>query len=51
MRMNQQDVLSAHSLVNSYEEEDLKRVFWQYGELRTAPALAKLLLLRELKNQ
>ncbi len=41
MRMNQQDSLSAHSLVNTYEEEDLKRVFWQYGELRTAPALAK----------
>ena len=44
MRMNQQDVLSAHSLVNSYEEEDLKRVFWRYGELRTAPALAKTIV-------
>ena len=44
MRMNQQDVLSAFSLVNSYEEEDLKRVFWQYGELRTSPALAKTIV-------
>ena len=44
MRMNQQDALSAHSLVNTYEEEDLKRVFWQYGELRTAPALAKTIV-------
>ena len=44
MRMNQQNVLSAHSLVNTYEEEDLKRVFWQYGELRTAPALAKTIV-------
>jgi len=44
MRMNQQDVLSAHSLVNTYEEEDLKRVFWQYGELRTSPALAKTIV-------
>ena len=44
MRMNQQDVLSAHSLVNTYEEEELKRVFWQYGELRTAPALAKTIV-------
>jgi len=44
MRMNQQDSLSAHSLVNTYEEEDLKRVFWQYGELRTAPALAKTIV-------
>ncbi|MDB2492613.1 16S rRNA (cytosine(1402)-N(4))-methyltransferase RsmH [Flavobacteriaceae bacterium] len=45
MRMNQQDSLSAHSLVNTYEEEDLKRVFWQYGELRTAPALAKTIVV------
>ena len=44
MRMNQQDVLSAHSLVNTYEEEELKRVFWQYGELRTSPALAKTIV-------
>jgi 16S rRNA (cytosine1402-N4)-methyltransferase len=44
MRMNQQDVLSAYSLVNTYEEEDLKRVFWQYGELRTSPALAKTIV-------
>ena len=44
MRMNQQNVLSAHSLVNTCEEEDLKRVFWQYGELRTAPALAKTIV-------
>ena len=49
MRMNQQDVLSAHSLVNSYEEEALRQVFWQYGELRTAPALAKTIVqAREL---
>ena len=44
MRMNQEDVLSAYSLVNSYEEEELKRVFWQYGELRTSPALAKTIV-------
>lgn len=44
MRMNQQDVLSAHSLVNTYEEEDLKKVLWQYGELRTAPALARTIV-------
>ena len=44
MRMNQQDVLSAHSLVNNYEEEALRQVFWQYGELRTAPVLAKTIV-------
>ena len=44
MRMNQQDVLSAHSLVNTYEEEALRQVFWQYGELRAAPVLAKTIV-------
>ena len=44
MRMNQQDVLSAHSLVNTCEEEALRQVFWQYGELRTAPVLAKTII-------
>ena len=44
MRMNQKDVLSAHSLVNTYEEEVLRQVFWQYGELRTAPLLAKTIV-------
>jgi 16S rRNA (cytosine1402-N4)-methyltransferase len=44
MRMNQQDVLSDHSLVNTYQEEELKRVFWQYGELRTSPVLAKTIV-------
>ena len=44
MRMDQQNTLSAHSLINTYEEEGLKRVFWGYGELRTAPALAKTIV-------
>ena len=51
MRMNQQDSLSAHSLVNTYEEEDLKRVFWQYGELRTAPALAKTIVAARAEKE
>jgi 16S rRNA (cytosine1402-N4)-methyltransferase len=51
MRMNQQDSLSAHSLVNIYEEEDLKRVFWQYGELRTAPALAKTIVAARAEKE
>ena len=51
MRMNQQDVLSAHSLVNTYQEEDLKRVFWQYGELRTAPALARTIVAARAEKE
>ncbi|MDO7171965.1 16S rRNA (cytosine(1402)-N(4))-methyltransferase RsmH [Mariniflexile sp. AS56] len=44
MRMNQESVLSAFQVVNKYEEEQLKQVFFQYGELRAAPAMAKLIV-------
>lgn len=44
MRMNQKDALSAYNVVNDYEEEDLKKVLWQYGELRNAPKLARTIV-------
>lgn len=44
MRMNQQNDLSAYHVVNEYEEEQLKQVFLQYGELRAAPAMARLIV-------
>ena len=44
MRMNQENKLSAFHVVNEYEEEQLKQVFMQYGELRAAPAMAKLIV-------
>lgn len=44
MRMNQQNELSAFHVVNKYEEEQLKQVFLQYGELRAAPAMARLIV-------
>lgn len=44
MRMNQQDVLSAYHVINEYEEEQLKRMFWQYGELRQAPIFARTIV-------
>jgi len=31
-------------VVNNYEEEQLKNVFFQYGELRAAPAMAKTII-------
>lgn len=49
MRMNQQEILSAHTVVNEYEEQQLRQVFWQYGELRNAPALART-IVAERKN-
>ncbi|WP_298328765.1 16S rRNA (cytosine(1402)-N(4))-methyltransferase RsmH [uncultured Dokdonia sp.] len=44
MRMNQKDTLSAYNVINDYEEEDLRQVFWQYGELRNAPKLASTIV-------
>jgi 16S rRNA (cytosine1402-N4)-methyltransferase len=44
MRMNQQNELSAFQVVNKYEEEQLKQVLFQYGELRSAPAMAKIIV-------
>lgn len=44
MRMNQQNELSAFHVINDYEEERLKQVLLQYGELRPAPAMARLIV-------
>lgn len=44
MRMNQDDKVSAKTIINTYPEEELRRLFWEYGELRTAPALARTIV-------
>ncbi|MEL0643837.1 16S rRNA (cytosine(1402)-N(4))-methyltransferase RsmH [Olleya sp. Ti.3.14] len=50
MRMNQNDTLSAFHVINEYDEEQLKQVLSQYGELRAAPAMAGL-IVEHRKNQ
>ncbi len=40
MRMSKKNELNAFVVVNDYEESDLKRVFWDYGELKNGGALA-----------
>ena len=49
MRMNQEDSLSAKSVINHYEEEELRRLFKNYGELRSAPALARTIVVARSK--
>ena len=44
MRMNQDSELSAHHVINEYEEDALRAVFYQYGELRQAPAIARTIV-------
>lgn len=40
MRMSKKNDLDAYKVVNDYEEKELKRVFFDYGELKNAGALA-----------
>lgn len=49
MRMNQESELSAFDVVNKYDEEQLRAVLFQYGELRNAPAMARE-IVEERKN-
>jgi len=49
MRMNQDDTLSAYHVINDYEEEQIKQVLFQYGELRQAAAMAKA-IVEERRN-
>ena len=44
MRMDQQSEHSAYHVVNEYDEEQLRQVLWQYGELRQAPAMARAIV-------
>ena len=40
MRMNNEDVLSADTVVNTWSYEELKRILYDYGEERYAPQIA-----------
>ena len=51
MRMNQDNALSAFEVINSYDEEQLRRMFFQYGELRQAPAMARVIVTERSKEE
>ncbi|WP_396169670.1 16S rRNA (cytosine(1402)-N(4))-methyltransferase RsmH [Flavobacterium sp.] len=44
MRMSQKNDLNAYRVVNEYDDANLRRVFWDYGELKNAPALARTII-------
>jgi 16S rRNA (cytosine1402-N4)-methyltransferase len=44
MRMSQKNDLNAYRVVNEYDEANLKRVFLDYGELKNAPAIARVII-------
>ena len=50
MRMSQKQDLNAYKVVNEYDEANLRRVFLDYGELKNAPVIARVLIeARELE--
>lgn len=44
MRMDQQSGISASELINTYSEEQLSQLLWQYGEIKMSRKLAKAIL-------
>ena len=44
MRMNQNQKLDAHYIINNYEEEDLNNLFFNYGEVRNSKKISKQIL-------
>ena len=46
MRMNGEDVLDAHCVVNTWSCEELKRILYDYGEERYAPQIAAAICRR-----
>ena len=50
MRMNNEDPLTAHDVVNTWSYEELKRILYDYGEERYAPQIASAICRkREIK--
>lgn len=50
MRMDTTQKLTAKDVVNTYSEEELRRILSEYGEEKFAPAIAKAIVLRRKDN-
>ena len=46
MRMNGEDSLTAHTVVNTWPQEELRRILYTYGEERYAPQIAAAICRR-----
>lgn len=51
MRMNREDKLTAHFVVNKYSEESLARIFFEYGEEKYSKRIAKAIVSRRAKKE
>ena len=50
MRMNQNQQLDAHYIINNYEEKDLNNLFFNYGEVRNSKKISKQILSSRKKR-
>ena len=54
MRMNQKGEISAYHVVNEYDEQEISRVLFNYGELKNARAMANVIVTarkdKQIKN-
>ncbi|MEO9513339.1 MAG: 16S rRNA (cytosine(1402)-N(4))-methyltransferase RsmH [Flavobacteriaceae bacterium] len=50
MRMNRNNEVSAYQVVNTYSQENLASILFQYGELRNANAIARTLVDARLES-
>lgn len=46
MRMSKRSTLSAYEVVNNYDYDELRKLLFQYGDLRNANAMAKVILAK-----
>ncbi|WP_207209783.1 16S rRNA (cytosine(1402)-N(4))-methyltransferase RsmH [Flavobacterium beibuense] len=50
MRMNQKGAISAYNVVNEYDEQQLRKMFFEYGELKNGGALANTIVNARKEN-
>ncbi|MDD3106851.1 MAG: 16S rRNA (cytosine(1402)-N(4))-methyltransferase RsmH [Bacilli bacterium] len=50
MRMNQKQDLTAYDIINYYNFDELKRIFYDYGEEKFAPGIAKKIIKARESN-
>ena len=50
MRMNPRSPFSAYDVVNTYSEQELKKIIFDYGEERFAPQIARKIVLAREEN-
>ena len=48
--MDRSEALTAHTVVNQWPQEELRRILWQYGEERYAPQIAAAIVRRRAES-